>query len=327
MSYCLRARRVPVVVALAAALIPSSGGALAAGRRVLRAAVPGHRLARTALLPCPTADYTLQAVAERLDAADLGIAWFALRGSYSCRLDLPLRFAVQPASDTAAQPLGTLGGVQGSPSMVMVHASLTPGAVVIRAWAWTNWCGPGGRFTLLARSSASSNSWTGPVAAPDCSSPELPSTLTPSILNLPGCPPRGYSLSTYGGEGFRQRIIGYAAIVSRGGSPCILRARLSLTVQEMRAHGWATAPEIRGNSASTTVAVVLARGSPAELFWSWTNWCGGGGPFRWLVRAGQQSATARAARVPACDPSGSASTLQPFFNPPYPVPPSRRLKY
>lgn len=111
--------------------------------------------------PCPDGDYTLSDYALVEHGQMEGVAWFALRGPYTCRLATQLKLVVQPGG-TAAKPTLSLttavAGLRGNPAQIDVDAVLRPGEVVARSWRWENWCGKSGKFAFLARAGSTRTS-------------------------------------------------------------------------------------------------------------------------------------------------------------------------
>jgi hypothetical protein len=275
---------------------------------------------RTPLKRCPASDYNLRTAAEHVDGAFVGVAWFSLRGPFSCRLRVRLRFSVQPARDAYFDPVSTLAAVQGNPATVTVDGPLRPGHVVIRAWEWANWCSSRGRFVLLSipRGAPDKAAWSAVGRPPDCTAPESASTLRAFAPKLPACRPHQYRLVAFG-EGYREREVGNVAIALRGSKLCRLRTRLTFSVQSQARSSWVSA-SVSGDPQQVTVGAVLEPRDDVEVFWAWSNWCGDGQALRWFV-ADPHHRAKRAAVAPACVLPSATSTLAPFYDPPAPVRP------
>ena len=274
----------------------------------------------TPLKRCPASDYNLSTASERVDGAIAGVAWFSLRGPFSCRLRVHLRFLVQPARDAYSDPVSVLPGVQGNPATVTVDAPLRPGRVVIRAWEWANWCSSRGSFVLLSipRGAPDKAAWSAVARAPDCMAPKNASTLRAFAPKLPACRPYQYRIAAFG-EGYRERELGNVAIALRGSELCRLHTRLTFSVQGQAGSSWVTAP-VSGDPQQVAVGAVLEPRNDVEVFWAWSNWCGDDQGLRWFV-ADPHHRAQRGAVAPACVLPAATSTLAPFYDPPAPVRP------
>jgi hypothetical protein len=275
---------------------------------------------------CPDVDYTLGDFSERKQGDDLGVAWFALQGPYTCRLRTRLGFVIQPWSNT--EPNGRLdraiAGVTGNPAELTVDAVLRPGAVVVRSWRWANSCGKRGRFTFFARAGTTAiSAWSqDQLQAPGCSSRSAPSTLTTANVAVPICSRNEYRLRviSYGGvPGGMNAIDALASL--RGSAPCRFGAAVTLALQHSSAEGWATVPRITGNPAHVTIGTVLFPSTELLEDWTWANWCGQSGSFRVLMTTTDTSATRAVGGTPTCQDASLASTLAASYNLGTPTPP------
>lgn len=276
---------------------------------------------------CPDGDYTLSDYTRTEHGQVDGVAWFALRGPYACRLATRLRFVAQPAG-TAAKPkislTSVVSGLRGNPALVNVDVVLRPGVVVVRAWRWANWCDRPGKFTFLARAGITANfAWSPPFNAPSCAAPARQSMLTRAKISIPDCTAGDYRLEINPGQPIVGQLLTIPAANLRGSSPCRLDAAVTFAVQQRTANGWQNVPGIMNNPTHATIGAILSPGGPSGLPWAWGNWCGRPEDFRWLIRTADHRATSRISIAPPCEASSSPSTLTLFYNPPSPRPPRR----
>jgi hypothetical protein len=317
----------PVVVAVCAFL--ASGQTAGAGRPPASSRrgqdVPRRAPAHTPGA-CPDGDYTLSDYAQIEHGQVQGVAWFALRGPYTCRLATQLRFVVQPGG-TAAKPTLSLtaavSGLRGNPAQINIDVVLRPGVVVTRSWRWANWCGKPGEFAFLARAGNTANfAWSSPsIKAPACTSPIARSTLTRANIPIPACTAADYRLGVNPGEGFVGQLLTIPGASLHDSPPCHLDAAVTFAVQQQTATGWLNVPGITDNPSHATIGAILSAGSPSGLPWAWGNWCGKSEKFRWLIRNADQRATSQISTPPPCQASSSPSTLTALYNPPSPKPP------
>jgi hypothetical protein len=296
---------------------PASSGR---GRDVLRRApaqTPGA---------CLDGDYTLSDYAQTEPGQVEGVAWFALRGPYTCRLATQLNFVAQPGGNTAKPDLSltaAVAGLRGNPAEIKIDAVLRPGVVVARSWRWANWCGKPGKFAFLARAGSTANfAWSTPSStAPSCTSPTARSTLTRANISIPACTGADYRLGVNAGQGFVGQLLTIPGASLHDSSPCRLDASVTFAVQQQTATGWLDVPGIMNNPSHATIGAILSTGSPSGLPWAWGNWCGKSKKFRWLITNADHRATSEISIPPPCQASSSPSTLTLLYNSPGPKPP------
>jgi len=254
--------------------------------------------------------------AQRSGADVIAITAIDTWGASRCQLRVKLTAVVHTPGSSFYR--GVVRGIR-LPRPASINITLNPGDVVAREWKWSNWCGRGGRFELLA--------WWGPdvaesaiVDAPACRSRSAPSTLKLVALRAHPCTSRDYRVRAGFNGGFESHLITGAAIsLIRGHRPCVLRARVTFSLQQQHGTAWATLTQIDGNPGHQTTGALLMPGNPMQLFWAWFNWCGPATPqvrFRAAARigdqtvAGQPSASTNTSRLPPqCEAPASPSTL------------------
>jgi hypothetical protein len=255
-----------------------------------------------------------------------GVAWFALRGPYTCRLATQLRFVVQPGGNSNKPDLSLTTAVpnlRGNPAQVNIDVVLRPGVVVARSWRWANWCGKPGKFAFLARAGSTANfDWSSPsIDAPSCTSPTGHSTLTRANIRIPDCTAADYRLGVNRGEGFVGQLLTIPGATLHDSSPCQLDTAVTFAVQQQTATGWLDVPGITNNPSHATIGAILSRGNPSGIPWAWGNWCGKSDKFRWLITNADQRATSQISIPPPCQSSTSPSALTLLYNGPSPKPP------
>lgn len=275
---------------------------------------------------CPDGDYTLSDYAQIEHGQLEGVAWFALRGPYTCRLATQLSFVAQPGASTTKPDLSltaVVPDVRGNPAQISIDVVLRPGEVVARSWRWANWCGKPGKFAFLARAGTTANfAWSSPsIKAPSCTSPTARSTLTRTNIGIPACTGTDYRLGVSPGQGFVGQLLTIPGAGLRGSSPCRLDAATTFAVQQQTATGWLDVPGIMNNPSHATIGAILSTGSPSGIPWAWGNWCGKSEKFRWLITSAGHRAASQVTSPPPCQSSTSPSALTLFYNPPSPKPP------
>jgi hypothetical protein len=255
-----------------------------------------------------------------------GVAWFALRGPYACRLATRLKFVVQPGGTPTKPTLSltaAVPGLTGNPAEINVDVVLRPGEVVARSWRWANWCGKPGKFAFLARAGTTANfAWSTPsIKAPTCTSPTVRSTLTRANIRIPDCTGADYRLGVNAGQGFVGQLLTIPGASLHDSPPCRLDAAVTFAVQQQTATGWQNVPGITNNPSHATIGAILSTGSPSGIPWAWGNWCGESEKFRWLIMSADHRATSQISMAPPCQASGSPSTLTLLYNSPSPRPP------
>jgi hypothetical protein len=119
------------------------------------------------------------------------------------------------------------------------------------------------------------------------------------------------------GGGFMQSlIVGVGVELRTHRAPCLLTyAKVTFALQQQVNDRWVTLRQIEGNPGHRTIGALLARRSePAQVFWAWRNWCGGGGRFRSFARVDERTAAGRVFTQPiSCQDPRVPSTLSPSY--------------
>jgi hypothetical protein len=255
--------------------------------------------------------------ARRSASGVVGVTSLGTWGTSRCRLHERVTFAVKRFRRTS--PGATVGGIDGNPASRVVDLVLNPGSVIVASWEWRNWCRPQDRIQLAARWGESGFTWTPRLRAPACNSGHSASTLSAAPARLRRCSSHVYTFAAGLGQGLTGGLITPVQISLRPGHPpCVVRdLKVSFAIQRESGREWATVRQIKGNPGHRVIGAVLASGQPAQLFWDWTNWCGGGaGRFRALARIGGRIVTGPATRsswAPVCGSSSYPSTLTPSY--------------
>jgi len=91
--------------------------------------------------------------------------------------------------------------------------------------------------------------------------------------------------------------------------------QVHFAVQGAMGSTWTTLSTIRGNPAKRIVGAMLTQTYGGfDVFWAWSNWCGGGDRFRAFARvAARPTAGPTETQGATCEGSGAPSTLSPRY--------------
>lgn len=114
---------------------------------------------------CSGSDYRVSVADQGATGSLVGMAGAIARRASPCHLQARLTFAIQKYMGRRWR---TILPMAGNPAQARLAGLLKRGAPIGHDWAWSNYCGPSGRFRFLARTD--SGSATIPVTPPECNS-------------------------------------------------------------------------------------------------------------------------------------------------------------
>jgi hypothetical protein len=254
----------------------------------------------------------------------IGLTAITLNGPYACQLRTHLTFTVQRYYANVSKDSNEgayVHGLRGARQTVSVDARLQPGTVIVRAWAWRNWCGKSDRrYQLLGVANETWGTYfIANLPPPRCVSRRRQSSVVEIRPPVARCHPDSYKISTGSAQGFEDHIIDTPTVsLRRGFRACVAKVKLSFGVQEETSSGWRFIRRVDENpSRPATFGALIADGpdgNPLFSVWAWFNWCGGPGDFRWLATVDGQSDHSPISTTPYCVDKSQPSTLTEVYD-------------